>query len=66
MVSYCWELASLMFPKDGRVSERDRETEMDGQTKRGETRKERDRESVGRGTEGTLCTGACEKPVLLI
>lgn len=40
---------------------------MDGQKEReGETRKDRDRESVGRGVEGTPCTGACEKPVLLI
>lgn len=45
MVAYCWEPASLVFPKDGRVSERDRETEVDGRTKRERKRdKERQRQ----------------------
>lgn len=48
------------------LSEPARQRWTDGQKERGETRKERDRESFGKGVEGTPCTGACEKPVLLI
>ena len=46
-------------------SEPARQRWTDGQKERRD-KEERDRESFGKGVEGTPCTGACEKPVLLI
>lgn len=50
-------------------SERVRQRDRDGRTdkKREERQGKRETErALGGGMEGTLCTGACEKPVLLI
>ena len=38
MVSYRWEQASLVFPKDSRVSERDRETDKERERETGRDR----------------------------